>query len=123
MKKKILIIDDEKSIRVLLKNYLQKDYEVTAKENGEEGMAWLQQGNLPDLIVADIQMPKMDGYEATRKIREYEKETGKHIPIVAMTAHAMKGDKEKCLAAGMDQYLAKPLDTNEVVKIIREYTS
>jgi CheY-like chemotaxis protein len=68
----------------------------------------------------DIQMPEMNGWEATQAIREKEKETGQHIPIVAMTAHAMKGDEERCLAAGMDSYLAKPIRTQELLAVLDE---
>ncbi len=63
MKKKILVIDDELSIRMLLENFLSKTYEVITKNDGMEGVQWLEQGNMPDLIVADIQMPNMDGYD------------------------------------------------------------
>ena len=65
-------------------------------------------------------MPEMDGLEATAAIREKEKATGDHIPIVAMTAHAMKDDKERCLEAGMDSYIAKPIDTAHLFEIIEE---
>ena len=71
-----------------------------------------------DLILMDIQMPVLDGFEATSLIRQQEKEDLRHIPIVAMTAHAMKGDREKCLAAGMDDYISKPINTDELHAII-----
>jgi len=66
----------------------------------------------------DLQMPEMDGFEATTTIHEREKSTGRHIPIIAMTAHALKGDQDRCLAAGMDAYVAKPIRTSELFKTI-----
>ena len=65
-------------------------------------------------------MPEMNGWEATQAIREKEKVTGEHVPIVAVTAHAMKGDKERCLAAGMDYYLTKPMRTQELLAVLDE---
>jgi CheY-like chemotaxis protein len=76
-----------------------------------------------DLILMDVQMPEMDGFEATVTIRKKEKKTRSHIPIIAMTAHAMKGDRERCLDAGMDDYVAKPLKPEELMKTIERAMS
>jgi CheY-like chemotaxis protein len=69
----------------------------------------------------DVQMPEMDGLEATAIIRAGEKRTGQHIPIIALTAHAMKGDQERCLAAGMDAYLSKPIHSRDLVDVVSKY--
>ena len=76
-----------------------------------------------DLIFMDVQMPELDGFEATIRIRAEETATGKHIPIIAMTANAMTGDSELCLAAGMDAYLSKPITRQSVEKAIRNCSS
>jgi CheY-like chemotaxis protein len=76
-----------------------------------------------DLVLMDVQMPEMDGLEATAAIREKEKSTGAHQAIVALTAHAMKGDREKCMAAGMDGYLTKPIRPNELDQLLEIYVA
>jgi two-component system sensor histidine kinase/response regulator len=86
-------------------------------QNGREALAALEQHSF-DLILMDIQMPEMDGLEATLLIREREKGTGRHVPILAMRAHAMKGDRGKCLAAGMDAYVSKPIRPAELFAAI-----
>jgi CheY-like chemotaxis protein/HPt (histidine-containing phosphotransfer) domain-containing protein len=85
--------------------------------NGMEAVAAVERESF-DLVLMDVQMPHMDGYEATAAIRQSEKVTGKHIPIVAMTAHAMKGDRERCLASGMDNYLAKPIHAHALYEMV-----
>jgi two-component system sensor histidine kinase/response regulator len=86
-------------------------------ENGREVLALLERETF-DVVLMDVQMPEMDGLEATAAIRERERASGGHLPIVALTAHAMKGDAERCLAAGMDAYLAKPLQPRELASVI-----
>jgi CheY-like chemotaxis protein len=95
----------------------KKGHIVTAVENGQEALKALET-SLFDLILMDVQMPVMDGFEATEAIRKREARTGGHMPIIAMTAHAMKGDRERCLDSGMDDYTTKPLNPSEVFKKI-----
>jgi len=72
-----------------------------------------------DIVLMDVEMPEMDGFQATAIIREKEKVSGKHIPIIAMTAYSMKGDRERCLAAGMDGYVPKPIRYQELIETIQ----
>ena len=76
-----------------------------------------------DVALMDVQMPEMDGMEATAAIREEEKHTGEHLPIIAMTAHSMKGDREACLSAGMDGYVSKPIRSEELFATIEEVSA
>ena len=111
MKKKILVIDDERTIRVLLENFL-KEYIVTTKNDGLEGLSWLQEGNMPDLIVADIQMPNLDGYEFVKQIRA----SGffKDIPLIVLSGLESSTEKVKCLKLGANDYLVKPFNPEEL---------
>jgi two-component system, sensor histidine kinase and response regulator len=93
-------------------------HSVIVANNGREALALLEREHF-DLVLMDVQMPEMDGLEATAAIRDREKSTGLHVPIVAVTAHAMKGDAERCLAAGMDAYVTKPLQAKELLAVIR----
>ena len=88
--------------------------------NGREALARLKNGNF-DLVFMDVQMPEMDGLAATREIRKHEMGTGSHIPIIAMTAHALSDDKERCLEAGMDGYLSKPVSSQAIAEMIGEF--
>ena len=106
---KVLLAEDNKVNQMVASALIKKlNHDVTVVNNGQEAVEKWQEGEF-DLIVMDIQMPEMDGVEATKIIREKETKTGKHIPIIALTAHAMEGDKEKYLASGMNGYLSKPI--------------
>ena len=115
---RVLLVEDNAVNRMLAVRLLEKrGFRVSTAENGMEALEALK-GDSFDLALMDIQMPTMDGYEATAAIRESERETGKRLPIIAMTAHAMKGDDEKCLAAGMDGYVSKPISAKVLLEEI-----
>jgi PAS domain S-box-containing protein len=115
---RILIAEDNLvNQRVAIYMLEKQGHQVIGVMNGEEALAALERENF-ELVLMDVQMPKMDGFQATRMIRAREKETGLHLPIIAMTAHAMKGDREKCLAVGMDDYIAKPLNVKQLTETI-----
>lgn len=106
---RILLAEDNPVNQVLAEEMLLKlGHQVVVVGSGGEALEALEREPF-DLVLMDIQMPGMDGLEATKKIRTLEKDRGGHVPIVAMTAHALKGDRERCLASGMDAYLAKPI--------------
>src|SRR5207247_267676 len=94
-------------------------HHVTIATNGREALAAIQRQPF-DVVLMDVQMPDMGGFEATRVIRSRERATGSHVAIIAMTAHAMKGDRERCLAAGMDEYLTKPLDPRRLCALVEQ---
>ena len=109
---KILVIEDNDRNRKLVKILLEANkYSVIEAQTGEEALKYLQDDK-PDLILLDIQLPKMDGLTLVKKLR-LDQEM-KDIPIVALTAYAMKGDKERMLEAGCDAYVSKPIDTREL---------
>ena len=119
MGKTILIVEDEPRNLKLLRDLLQRfGYEILEALDGEQGVK-LAGEKIPDLILMDIMMPKMDGLEATRIIKANTKT--KHIPVIALTSYAMKGDREKTIEAGCDGYIAKPIDIKEVLKTIETY--
>jgi two-component system sensor histidine kinase/response regulator len=118
----ILLAEDNAVNRVLAQRLLQKQgHTVTSVNNGIEALQlWEEnQSRQFDTILMDVQMPEMDGLQAATRIRERELGTGAHIPIIAVTAHAMKGDRERCLAAGMDGYISKPINPAEFAKVIQ----
>ena len=119
---RILLAEDNAVNRKLALVMLKKaGYAVKTVENGKEAVRALEEGVF-DLVLMDVQMPVMDGVEATRKIRGMEEKTGEHIPIVALTANAMKGDRERYLKAGMDDYMTKPFKWELLRQIIESNT-
>lgn len=107
-KKKILIIEDHPSIRMLLGATLSKSYDVVAMKDGLEGMTWLVRGNLPDLILLDMSMPRLSGSEFLKGIRQ----SGffKDIPVIVISANDEEGDLKSCLRWGINDYLTKPFN-------------
>jgi CheY-like chemotaxis protein len=117
---RILIAEDNLvNQRVAAALLTRRGHDVTVVNNGREAVEALRAGAF-ELVLMDVQMPEMDGFEATAAIREWERESGRRVRIVAMTAHAMKGDRERCLAAGMDGYLSKPIDQRSLYAAVEE---
>jgi two-component system sensor histidine kinase/response regulator len=126
---RVLLAEDNRINQTVATRLLEKmGYTVVVAENGHAALLLLATQPL-DLVLMDIQMPEMDGLTATRRIRESERSTPYHLPIVAMTAHAMKGDREICIEAGMDEYVSKPISGQLLSKAIaialqkREHTT
>jgi two-component system, cell cycle response regulator DivK len=115
-RKKILIVDDTEWNRDLLVQLLEDDYELVQAVDGEQGVKAAEREK-PDLILMDLGMPVMDGWEATRKIKAQS--DLKHIPVIAVTSHAMVGDEITAREAGCDDYIAKPVDENELMEKIK----
>jgi len=115
----ILLAEDNAVNQMLAVRLLEKrGHRVTVANNGQEAVALVKQGSF-DLVLMDVQMPGCDGFEATATIRQWESASRRHVPIIAMTAHAMKGDEDRCLAAGMDAYLSKPINPSRLFDLIR----
>ena len=115
---RILLAEDNAVNQLLTSRVLEKHgHNVVTAGSGRAALEQLEKTSF-DLILMDIQMPEMDGFEATAAIRKEEESTGKHLPIIAMTAHAMEGDRERCLAAGMDGYIAKPVEATALIDAI-----
>jgi signal transduction histidine kinase/DNA-binding response OmpR family regulator len=116
--KRVLLAEDNAVNRQLVIGVLERrGHAVTVAHNGKEAVDALEHQRF-DLVLMDVQMPVMGGLEATRLIREREAAAGGHVPIVALTARAMKGDREMCLAAGMDDYLTKPIDRRDLLRVV-----
>jgi CheY-like chemotaxis protein len=114
----VLLVEDNAVNQRLAARLLEKrGHRVVVTANGREALAALERDDY-DLVFMDVQMPEMDGLEATAAIRKMEEHSGKHQVVIALTAHAMKGDEERCLAAGMDGYLSKPIRPAELDEIL-----
>ena len=114
----ILLAEDNAVNQKLAMRILEKaSHVVTLVDNGAQAVQAVENGSF-DLVLMDIQMPIMGGFEAVAEIRRKEKTTGEHIPIVAMTAHSTKGYRRRCLEAGMDDYISKPIDSNKLLEVI-----
>lgn len=115
---RVLLAEDNAVNQTLAVRLLEKrGYVVSPTCNGREALAALEKEDF-DIVLMDIQMPELDGFGATAAIREMERLTRRHIPIIAMTANALKGDEERCLSAGMDAYISKPIRTIELFATI-----
>ncbi len=120
--RRILLAEDNKVNQQVALRLLEKNgHTVTVVSNGREALAAME-GESFDVVLMDVQMPEMDGFEATARIRAGEASGGPHMPIVAMTAHAMSGDRERCLQAGMDGYVSKPVDLSSLQRAITDAT-
>ncbi|MGB6851856.1 MAG: response regulator, partial [Thermoanaerobaculia bacterium] len=117
MRKILLIEDNEMNRDMLSRRLTRKGFEIAIAEDGERGVE-MAQSESPSLILMDISLPVMDGYEATRQIK-VNPDT-RSIPIIALTAHAMSGDREKCLEAGCDEYETKPVDLPRLLEKIEK---
>jgi len=117
---RLLVVEDDPVICAMLQKLLRlSHYQSELAGNGRQALELWRQGDF-DLILMDVQMPGMDGFEATAAIRQEEAERGGHVPIIAMTAHTLKEDERRCLEAGMDCYLPKPIDFNRCRTLIAE---
>jgi CheY-like chemotaxis protein len=123
-KLQILLVEDNDVNRTLVTHLLaQRGHHVVEAQSGKEAVAAMVHapGEVFDLVLMDVQMPDMDGFETTAAIRDHEKLSGGHVPVIAVTAYAMKGDRERCLSAGMDGYLSKPVQLQELRQLLRRY--
>jgi len=113
---KILIIEDTENNRILLTRRLRpRGYDIITAEDAEKGLP-LVEGERPDLVLMDVGLPGMNGWDATRQLKSNP--ATKHVPVIALTAHAMDGDREKAMAAGCDEYEIKPIDFNRLFEKI-----
>jgi len=110
----LLVVEDNPVNGLVAKRLLEKqNHTVRTASNGREALDMIENEKF-DCVLMDLQMPVLDGFEATAAIRNKERASGDHLPIIALTAHAIAGDLDRCLNAGMDGYLTKPIDTKDV---------
>jgi two-component system sensor histidine kinase/response regulator len=115
---RLLVVEDNPVNRLVATRMIEnRNHTVRAAANGLEALEMIEKESF-DCLLMDVQMPVMDGFEATAAIRNRERDSGGHLPIIAMTAHAMAGDLERCLAAGMDDYLSKPIKAKDAFAAI-----
>lgn len=115
---KILIVDDVELNVDLLMQLLEDDYELSVAIDGEQALSKTAAEN-PDLILMDMSMPKIDGYEATRRLKSNPNTS--HTPIIGLSSHAMSGDAQKAIEAGCNDYLTKPVDEDKLFQILEKY--
>ena len=113
----LLAEDNPINQRLTLRLLEKRGHTVVAAADGVEALEALDR-EVFDLVLMDVQMPRMDGFQVTGIVREREKLTGAHLPIFAMTAHVLKGDEERCLQAGMDGYVPKPVSPKELISVV-----
>lgn len=121
MKATILVMEDEKIIRMYLEKALASHFVVVMKENGAEGLQWLEQGNNPDAVITDLNMPEMDGFEFLENIKANG--NYKNLPVVVLSAMESSEEKAKCFKLGANDYLIKPLNISEVISSIEQLIS
>ena len=116
----VLLAEDNNVNQQLMIRILERaNHQVTIANNGREAVDFATSQDF-DVVLMDVQMPIMDGVQATEEIRRFEQTTGRRLPIIALTAHAMKGDRDKCLASGMDAYISKPIQVDELMRALAE---
>ena len=120
---RVLLVEDNLINQKVADSMLRKNgHAVVIANNGKEALAALSAQEF-DAVLMDVQMPEMDGLEATAAIRAGEQGTGRHVPIVALTAHALTSDRERCLQAGMDAYLSKPIQSAQLLQAMADVTA
>lgn len=117
MRHTILVIDDESNIRLLLETFLSVDYNVVCKDDGMDALQWLED-NLPDLVICDIQMPNLDGYQFLEKLRQ--RDYTKHTPVIMLSGSEASKERIKCYKLGAQDYLTKPFNPEELEELIKK---